>query len=258
VNQVSVFVTGKCEEAIGDALHALFPDLAVTVQPRRDGFTSAALGESPILDPRSNLRKLAAALVAEVEPGRRSKPPDMVIAIDDLELVNFDHPERPYLHFREAVRAHASEHPWPTALSRTRAEDRLRERCSFHLLVPMVEAYFFADPDALARCGASSEALVEDDPERLRRHAKEALRELNPDYLETRECRSALSSLGWSRVLATRDHARHLRALAFDVAERFGVSLPPELDGERFVDPARRPSAAQPLTRGRPACRDTQ
>jgi hypothetical protein len=57
--------------------------------------------------------------------------------------------------------------------------ERLRDRCSFHLLAPMVEAYFFGDPSAIARalstasapstttwctCGLSVEQFATSDP----------------------------------------------------------------------------------------------
>lgn len=36
----------------------------------------------------------------------------------------------------------------------------LSRRCSFHLLCPMLESYFFGEPAALARAGAARPALL--------------------------------------------------------------------------------------------------
>ncbi|HSO00140.1 MAG TPA: hypothetical protein VLS89_17730, partial [Candidatus Nanopelagicales bacterium] len=168
MKRVALLVTGKAEEALHQSLKRLFPEAEFIMLPRRDGFTSAALPPAPVLHtlgkaPRpTNIERLAAALVAEVEPGRRDqKPPDLVVLIDDLELVNEAWPERAIEHVRAAVRAHLERHPWPSAAARERAYERVCERCSFHVLAPMVEAYFYAEPAALTRAGARRPSLVD-------------------------------------------------------------------------------------------------
>lgn len=112
--------------------------------------------------------RLAAHLVANVEPGRRrEKPFDLVKAIDDVELDNMAQPQRPVHHVREAVRAHIGQTPWPSLDTQRRAAERVRERCSFHLLSPMVESYFFAEtgqadkPSAILRAGAVRPAQLD-------------------------------------------------------------------------------------------------
>lgn len=145
---VALIVTGQCEQGLGHLLRRVFPGVTFEVRPVRDGFTSAELKAEPEVSPPArptNLQKLAALLVAEVEPGRREAPADFVVLVDDLEPHNAAHPERAVAHVRTAVQHHIANHPWPSERSRVSAAERVRARCSFHLLVPMVEAYFFGD-----------------------------------------------------------------------------------------------------------------
>lgn len=162
MKRVVLLVTGKTEEALGASLKLIFPNVEFIVPPKRDGFTSYPLPANPILKRRgqqnneTHIQKLVNLLIAEVEPGRRRDEPipDMVLLVDDLELCNVAWPERAIEHVRAAVRACVEDFSWTSDASRTRAVERLRERCSFHLLCPMVEAYFFADSAALERAGA--------------------------------------------------------------------------------------------------------
>ncbi|MFE8602909.1 hypothetical protein [Archangium violaceum] len=124
----------------------------------------------------STLQNLASRLVADVVEA--DDPPDLLIALDDLELVNAPHPELVVARVREAVLMHMERHDWTSQAAREKATRLVRERCSFHLLAPMVEAYFFAEPEALVRAGAirtsrfdaettDLEAFVTDDPDYL-------------------------------------------------------------------------------------------
>jgi hypothetical protein len=106
------------------------------------------------LQPESDLAWFVAHLVAETYPGRHGTPPDLVIGVDDVELVNAAHPDVVVQVPRDAVRSHV-EQTWSGA-ARDRVYARLRDHCSFHLLKPMVEAYFFGEPAALERAGRVS------------------------------------------------------------------------------------------------------
>lgn len=97
---------------------------------------------------------MVAELVAAIEPGQKGRPADFACVIEDLELKNDHQPSLVIQIFREAVRRYLDTYPWPTARSRNEAFTRVRERCSFHLLRPMTEAYFFGEPAALRRAGA--------------------------------------------------------------------------------------------------------
>lgn len=269
MKRVSLLVTGKAEEALHQSLKRIFPEAEFVIRPRRDGFTSPTLGSTVRLHalgeaPRpTNVERLAAALVAEVEPGRRDeKPADMVILIDDVELANQHQPERIIEHLLAAVRAHLDHHPWPSLETRSKAALRVRERCSFHLLAPMLEAYFFPDPAALIRSGATRASLVNashadvehflvNDPAFLAapdrppetklppwairdraRHPKAYLQFLcDPTgtvprpYDEAGEVkggRAALRDLDWDLVLGPAIHARFVRSLVHDVAQALG------------------------------------
>ena len=119
MKRVALLVTGKTEEVLHHALKRVFPAAEFVMRPRREGFTSAALSSPPIAgtaEEPTDVERLARALIAEVEPGRRDqKPPDVVVLVDDLELVNQTRPERTVEHVRAAVHAHLERHPWPSA-----------------------------------------------------------------------------------------------------------------------------------------------
>ncbi len=173
---VGLIVTGKCEQkGLCDSLARVFPEARFELLDRVESFTSADVRELPeSVVPGTTLDKFAASLVAAVE----EEPPDLVVALDDLELINAPHPEQVAGRVRDAVHAHLSRHPWTSEATREKVTQRVRARCSFHLLAPMVEAYFFAEPEALVRAGASRpsrvdaaaidlEAFVTDDPDYL-------------------------------------------------------------------------------------------
>jgi hypothetical protein len=262
MKRVALIVTGKAEEALSHALTRVFPEVEFIVRPPRDGFTSPPLPHQPALHSLgtatrpTNVERLAEVLVAEVAPGRRDqRTPDMVILVDDLELVNAAWPERVTQHIRTAVRAHLERFPWPTAASREAAFTRIRERCSFHVLAPMLEAYFFAEPAALTRAGAKAASKVDAStmdlekflstdndfltpPDRPRgsllppwaiaeraHHPKSYLQFLCDRsgtiaraYVETVGGRAALRELDWSAVLALPSYTRFLRSLLHDLS----------------------------------------
>lgn len=267
MKRVALLVTGKTEEALHHSLERVFPEVEFVMLPRRDSFTSGPLPPTPLFLQRdraprpTDVERLAETLVAEVEPGRRDqKPPDLVVLVDDLELANQEWPERAVEHVRAAVEKHLEKHPWPSAAARDRAHERVRERCSFHLLAPMVEAYFFREPAALARAGAKRASLFDasaadvetgfevNDPDFLaakdrpardklppwatpdrKRHPKRYLQFLcDPTgkepraYVETAGGRAALRDLDWPAVLAPEEHVRFVRSLIHDLAHALG------------------------------------
>jgi hypothetical protein len=100
------------------------------------------------------MQGLARAVLAEVWEGADGKPPELVVAIDDVELHNFDQREVVCDRFRAALELEIQSREFShTTEQRVRA--RVRERCSFHLLCPMVESYLFGDPIALVRAGCA-------------------------------------------------------------------------------------------------------
>lgn len=167
MTRVALIVTGDAEfAALHRSLQRAFPTLEFVRhasppgQPM-DGFTSNRLrGDDPVLARPtpdgiamlSPLAKLIDQLVLGVHPGRNGVPYDHAVLIDDLELDNTDQPERVVAHVRAAIPARIDAQ-WPSQALRDRVRATVRERCSFHLLCPMLEGYFFCDEDALDRAG---------------------------------------------------------------------------------------------------------
>lgn len=184
---VRVIPTGQAElVGLAACLGRLFPEHTFETVPGRqepdgrtvpfDGFTSGRLKSTA--DVGTCLTKLVQRLASEVCPGRDGRPADLAILIDDLELENVDQPALVVEIVRAAVRSHLD------GLSKLRSGDyarrvaeALRERASFHLAVPMIEAWFFADPAAFStlgvppsqlpprlKAGVDPEAFETDDP----------------------------------------------------------------------------------------------
>jgi hypothetical protein len=261
MKRVALLVTGKTEEVLHQSLKRVFPGEGVTfvMRPPREGFTSTPLLETPLRgteDKPTAAEKLAQALVAEVDPGRRDEePPDLVVLVDDLELYNVEWPERAIEYIRTAVSTHVDRR-YSSETARQRALSRVRARCSFHLLCPMVEAYFYAEGAALDRADAKRASMFEaklvdaesfevadpdflTHPDRPKKgdlppwatpdracHPKRYLQFLcDPTgkekraYKETEGGRAALRELDWPAVLAPSTHVRFIRSLIHDLAD---------------------------------------
>jgi hypothetical protein len=258
MTRVALIVTGELEKkSLHLSLGRLFPEAEFEVL-HLDGFTSCELPEEPEFEEGrpSLVEKLADALISAVDPGRSGTPVDLAFLVDDLELHNVATPERAVRHLREAIPRRLEAH-WSNADRRRRSAGLVRERCSFHLLSPMIEAYFFGEPAALVRAGAKRRAAFDplsgdvehfltDDPDFLApldgkhpiwakpdraRHPKCYVRFLcDPDggspraYRETKEGHEALRSLDWRGVLGPEAHARFARSLLVDLADGLGRS----------------------------------
>ena len=114
-----------------------------------DGFTSCRLSAAHLAKPPEAATLLVQRAAA---PLMDRDPPDLLVVLDDLELANRDQPEHVVRVFRAAVEQHVTD-PDPR---RRRARTPLAERASFHLVAPMIEAWFFGDPAALATAGVSA------------------------------------------------------------------------------------------------------
>jgi hypothetical protein len=212
--------------------------------------------------------KLASHLIAAVDPGRK-KPggpvPDLVVAIDDLELYNLDQPEIVTAAFRDAIRRRV-----PSQFSsldrQLRCFEQLKERASFHLLCPMLEAYFFTCPASLEAAAIQEQYFLvadkdvedfesidarylskfEDVPHGnvsgeihpqtqrwYKKHPKQYLQHLiagpdvsGPIYRETKQGAAALSVLSHRDVLATATQRTFVRSLIYDLADKLDQPLP--------------------------------
>lgn len=164
---VALIVTGDLEYvALPASLTRVFPSLTFVLHASppgapMPGFTSNQLrGREPVLSARSPdgdlrpsmLARLVDQLILAVHPGRNGKPYDYAILLDDLELANAGQPELVVEHVRHAVPSRIQTQ-WPSQAKRDQVTELVRERCSFHLLSPMVESYFFCEPAALDRAG---------------------------------------------------------------------------------------------------------
>jgi hypothetical protein len=173
--KVAFVPTGRTEwQGLPGAFKALFPahdfDVLPTAEEVRShpddfpspGFTSLALSAEHEATPPEAASELVrrAAQAALGDTRAKTPPAGLVVVLDDLELANLALPqqERVTRVFRAAVVKHLD-----TLDRRFEARTRvaLVERVSFHLLVPMVEALFFADREALRRAGVQAQTPVD-------------------------------------------------------------------------------------------------
>jgi hypothetical protein len=97
------------------------------------------------------LDRIVAEVVAAVDPAR-AKVLDLVFVLDDLESANRDQPGVVVDSVRAAFLSHVD--GYRSDESRYHALRRaVREKVSFHLAVPMIEAWFFGAPQALTQLG---------------------------------------------------------------------------------------------------------
>ena len=172
--RVALVPTGRTEwHGMGAALARLFPahDFYAVPSPEEmdshpegfpcNGFTSSRLTkDAPLPEAARDLVERAAQ---EALGDRRREAADLVVVIDDLELTNADQPEQVVRVFRKAVEQHLG------GLGRhaVRTAAVLQEKVSFHLIVPMIEAWFFGrgiSTTPPVRTCARSPALVGADP----------------------------------------------------------------------------------------------
>lgn len=256
---IALIVTGDMERlALAESLTRVFPEAKFLESQKVDSFTSGQVTWPPPQRPGllSNIEKFAIAMIAALDPGRRKPRPDRVVGIDDLELANLERPEAVIGAFRCALTT-ALERQAAATGQRTfnKMSKNVREKCSFHLLVPMCEAYFFADPAALKAAGCTRPAKLTPncDPEQFTvidpkcsevfsgdqqapewaidlptrlRHPKHYLDFLSGSYRETHQGNAALRAVDWDRVLTHQQHCRFLRSLFQDIEDALGIDQP--------------------------------
>lgn len=166
---VRVIPTGRAELlGLKQCLERLFPKHTFDIVKWRNdendrpvpfpGFTSARLGTPPVVG--TNLGRLIEQLASDVYPGRLGKAADLAVLIDDLELENDDQPEIVVRAVRAAIEQHLQKLEKDRGLEMARrVKDALREKASFHLAAPMIEAWFFADSAVLPLAGVPADRL---------------------------------------------------------------------------------------------------
>ncbi|WP_434384496.1 hypothetical protein [Melittangium boletus] len=256
---MQLIVTGDMELAsLALSLRRTFPDHELNFLPTQkvQDFTSNRLGPHPGRVPgqKTRAQNMAQALISAFEPGRfLNAAPDLVLAVDDLELVNVDQPQVVMSYLAREIELTLKERGLLRA-DETRVRELLRHRASFHLFVPMPEAYFYAAPSALTLAGIKiasqfdvagrdTECFEVDDsayrawlekkaPKAVEshRHPKQYLRYLcdptatiDRAYRETTEGARALEGLAWSEVTARAARECYARALLEDFADGIGA-----------------------------------
>lgn len=133
------------------------------------GFTSNPLTPTQEANPPEAALELVGLAVREASKDKHRDAADLVIVLDDLEPANIHQPDVVARVFRSAVIKHVA--GLSSHAIREKTQEKLRERVSFHLFVPMVEALFFADPNALRTAGVSDKITeaypLDRDPEQF-------------------------------------------------------------------------------------------
>ena len=190
--------------------------------------------------------------------GKHGKPADLVILVDDVELGNVGQETVVSHHFRLALIQELSKANY-SGHNLINCQQILRRNCSFHLLKPMVEAYFFGgDVNALHIAGVPSHIkpkLVKTDVEMFEvidtKYIEKCEKQLDKpwwreechpkkylDYLikqdkpcrrayeETKHGKQALLALDWPKVPTQTTETPVVRSLFADIAEWFGFDNP--------------------------------
>jgi hypothetical protein len=204
----------------------------------------------------TSILKLANAMLAEAIAGKTSEPADLVIVIDDVELGNLQQENLVAQHFKAAVEVVIKK---SYCDKEAEVREQIRQKCSFHLLKPMVEAYLFADRNALTIAGVATsvepyllnatdvEEFEVNDPNvdwlshcqqknndniniwwREERHAKHYLEHLTGGTnTDNKAGKEALLDLNWRLVTKTSTDAPIISAMFADIADWFGMPVNP-------------------------------
>ncbi len=186
--RVALLATGKTELlGLPDALTRLFPghsfDAVWELPGQRPywSFTSNRLPSPPAPAPPA-LDKLVEEAAARVDP-RFPGRDDFVVLLDDLELVNQDQPHVVIQSLRDAVDRHIMNRYSKDPIRNEEIRTALASRVSFHLAAPMIESWFFADPNGYFRAGVTRTARIS-----IRDGDQEQFESTDPNYLNANEC----------------------------------------------------------------------
>ena len=268
--RVQLVVTGRSERA---ALHTSLERACRVFSPRVefvflepqyvDSFTSGSRALTPPLpdDPvkKDPARKLADAVIAALVDGRRkNERADYAFAVDDLEVPNAANANGVVKYFATHMERALLDRFGSSQADQTRRQ-RVRERASFHLLAPMLEAYFFASTTVLEAAGAVRPSVfdaMQSDLESFSvddsaysewcvgqsklldwccRHPKLYVKYLcSPQrYRETREGKAALDVLSWRETVARAEFTRFARSMLDDLVEALSPGAELAIQGDR-------------------------
>lgn len=151
MTSIGLITTGECEHrALPESLQRVFADARVEfVRPFHQPILSITSNYLSYPGPTIGGTKVDSLIDSIISTLDSRNAPDFIFAIDDLELPNVGTPHHVTQLVSDAARRNLALRP------RTHREvAQLRERCSFHLLCPMLEAYFFGEAAALERAGS--------------------------------------------------------------------------------------------------------
>jgi hypothetical protein len=266
MTKIKLVVTGDMEaKSLAVSLKSQFPthkngDMVIWDKARKMNCTTSHPLRRESDEPSQPMLNLARAMLAEALDGKHGTPADLVIVIDDVELGNLGQEDVISKHFRLAVEAELEKREL-SAGTLDRYKGIIRERCSFHVLRPMAEAYFFSEAQVLEAMGVSAKPLlrhatnVEDFeaadsvwlPEcylqnqtqakngrewwRHEMHPKHYIghlitRSSSTAYDETMQGAQALQTLNWKNVPKVETDSLFIRALFEDLADWFEVPSP--------------------------------
>ncbi|HMV67184.1 MAG TPA: hypothetical protein PKA64_10065 [Myxococcota bacterium] len=246
---IQLIVTGEAElRSLHDSLRRAWPsarrgdpvvwrDPIKVGEPARSRLHALTPGAAPDVHMSKAANMLAQTVLHGVRLGEDAA--DLVLLVGDVELNNLDQRPRIAEHMRAALDRETSRPGASEALP-----GALRDRCSYHLLCPMMDALLFGDDDALTRAGVPAHTplhLADPDVERFearhptwntpdRRHAKKYLQ-----FLAGRTTRGgytvqragdALAHLNWPGVPAHPTATALLRSMFHDLASWFEVQSP--------------------------------
>jgi hypothetical protein len=227
--RIQLLVTGDMEKAaLHKSLQRFFPErrggrkVEWLTPVMLKGVTTHRL--RPGGAPSEPMISLAKALLAEARRSKNGVAPDLVLAVDDVELGNLDQEQTVVEHLRAALSRVLSEQKDP--LFRGQAEELLKNNCSFHMFCPMAEPYFFRDPCALLAAGvpaSQTPKLLHPDVERFETN--------DPAWLATcaEENRRRTATTPWWR------HERHPKHYLAHLARRGGVSYDEVVQGKKAL-----------------------
>lgn len=146
----------------GEIDHDFFPIWSTEGETPFSGFTSNTLPPPTEDHVHNALDKLIAEAAGQL--ARSDQRDRMIVILDDVELPNMMDPTRITVAVRHAVERYIENVTPPRGVSSADFQDQtramFRTRVSFHLAAPMIEAWLFADPEAVERAGASGEHPV--------------------------------------------------------------------------------------------------
>lgn len=245
---VQLVVTGDSEQrGLHVALKRLFGSVTFRKPARVNSVTSNPLPAVPVVHDEHPAVLFARRALKALDDG------DLVIMVDDLEQANRHAPATVIETMRRAV-AHEATRSQPGAAARTRLLASIQQKLSFHLLAPMLEAYFFTSSTALESAGMPTgtswrlahprlEDFETDDPGFLTSpqgtrsptapawvephcHPKRYLDHLSRQaYSETEHARRGLPAVIWPS-LVNQVGTAFLSSLSADIADAVGAANP--------------------------------